>query len=56
MTLFDQLLSDRYSDLVKEALKRECDACHAEPGTDCTNVDSRVALNNRIVHYVRVPL
>ena len=54
MTLLDQLLSDRYSGLVKEALTRECAVCHAEPGADCTNVDKHLPLNSRIVHYLRV--
>jgi hypothetical protein len=54
MTLFDQLLRDRNSDLVKEALRRQCEVCHAEPGADCTNVDNLVALKTRVVHYVRV--
>lgn len=53
MNIFGQL-GDRNSVMVKDALTRGCEVCHAKAGEDCTNtIVSGYPLENRLVHFAR---
>jgi hypothetical protein len=46
-------LGERTSLMVREALKRKCEVCHADPGADCINIVNGHPLEGRVVHYAR---